>query len=1304
MLKTFGPLCYNRTMHRVVPEFIIEKYRAGQFNGSFRAVGMFLDLSGFSTLTDALAKQGQYGAEILVGLMHNVFDPLVASVFEHGGRIVGFAGDGILAMFPIETDERSVALDALASAWWIQQTLASRPTQKTPFGSFSFSAKIGLSLGDVSWGILSSASQQESTYYFRGRAVDDSASAEHLARAGETHLSRSLTDVLQDDILVERGEAFDRLTGIRPQLPAPNPLKFPSFDADISRIFLPEIILNRDERGEFRQAVNLFMRFPDLPNEKLWDFVQTLFRLKDQYGGLINRLDFGDKGCNMLMLWGAPVAYENDIGRALNFLLDLKDSVDFPITTGVTYYLAHAGFLGGEIFECYTCYGWGVNLASRFMMSAPEGHTWIDERVARRIKNRFDFTYLGAQRFKGFDTEQKVYQLQRRKPHEDAPHQGELVGRAAELSRLTEFLGPLWQGKSAGLISIWGEAGIGKSRLVYELRVSPSLEHREALWAFCHSDQVLRHSFNPFRYWLLRYFGLTSEMGDELRKQAFNQKLDELLASLPDPELAADLGRVRTALGALLDLTWPDSFYEKLDAEGRYNNTLLALTSLLKAESLRQPVVIFIEDAQFLDEDSAAFLPRLKRALADYPVAIIVSARRSGTDSALESLSDAVIELGALSTQAMASLAEIYLGGEASPELVDFLQERSEGNPYFAEQILIYLQEERLLDTGEGGWRISRALRDASLPADIRALLMAHLDQLSGTVRDIIQTASVLGREFDSQTLAAVLGDGATLPDLLREAEQAEILSPVTQRRYTFRHGLLRDAAYSMQTRARRQELHAAVVDSLERLYVNEIEPHYGELAHHAERATLTDKALHYLPLAATQAMDAYQNAKAVDYLSRALSLIPEQELRTRFDLLRKRVEVLHRIGDRKMEIGDIETLDSLASLLGDLPFTARALLARANYCSATGDYTSAIRIAEDVIDLMKASSPEITLEAYSYLASSLFRLGRLDESLAKARSGLVLARQAGARRSEAQMLSGMGLISIEQNKILDAMGYLEQSIKIARQISDEVIEISALNNFGNAAASLGDYSMAYECYERSYRGFQTRGDRSGEGTMLNNLGWVAGMRGDFDAARSYQQQALKIAREVGNQHQEAYTLINLSALLGIQGDAVGARECAALGYDLCRKIGERSGEAWALLNLGHSYILTEDLDDAQAAYEQSLSIREEMRQSNLSAEALAGLIQIALFKDDLAALAERTESVLSIMDKDWEFSGAEDPLRVYFVCYQALRKMKDPRSRDVLKSAKRLLEAQVSKFKDESARRMYVENVPWRRAIYQTD
>src|SRR5690606_39400981 len=125
----------------------------------------------------------------------------------------------------------------------------------------------------------------------------------------------------------------------------------------------------------------------------------------------LSRLDFGDKGCNMLMLWGAPVAYENDIGRALNFLLDLKSRVDVPITAGVTYYIAHAGYLGSSMYEDYTCYGWAVNLASRFMMSASPGESWVDDRIARRVARNFELDFVGSQRFKGFASEQKVYLL-----------------------------------------------------------------------------------------------------------------------------------------------------------------------------------------------------------------------------------------------------------------------------------------------------------------------------------------------------------------------------------------------------------------------------------------------------------------------------------------------------------------------------------------------------------------------------------------------------------------------------------------------------------------------------------------------------------------------------------------------------------------------------------------------------------------------------------------------------------------------------------------------------------------------------
>src|SRR6266498_798048 len=247
-------------MHRVVPELIIENYRAGRFRGEFAAVGMFLDLSGFSTMTDTLMQHGQHGAEVLAGLTHGVFDPLVGSIFEYGGKIVGFAGDGIMALYPIESDARSTALRALTSAYVIQQRLAENPNRQTVYGKFSISAKIGLASGFVSWGILPSEAGDQATYYFRGSSVDESAESEHHAKAGDILLTEAMWKLLQGSITITPCDAFQRFVGFRVELPHPSRIDFPPVDLSISRLFMPEEVIKYGTRGEFRQVVNLFMR------------------------------------------------------------------------------------------------------------------------------------------------------------------------------------------------------------------------------------------------------------------------------------------------------------------------------------------------------------------------------------------------------------------------------------------------------------------------------------------------------------------------------------------------------------------------------------------------------------------------------------------------------------------------------------------------------------------------------------------------------------------------------------------------------------------------------------------------------------------------------------------------------------------------------------------------------------------------------------------------------------------------------------------------------------------------------------
>jgi len=1294
-------------MHRVVPELIIENYRAGCYSGEFPAVGMFLDLSGFSTMTDALMQHGQHGAEVLAGLMHGVFDPLVESVFDYGGKIVGFAGDGILALYPVEPDIRSTALRALTSAGVIQKRFKENPVRQTVYGKFSVSAKIGLASGSVSWGILRSTNGDQATYYFRGRVVDESAEAEHHAKAGDILLTPEMWKFLQEEIYTTPCDSFHRFNGFRLELPSPKRVVFPSVDLDVSRLFMPEEVIAYDVRGEFRQVVNLFMRFPDLSELHLRDLMSKVFELRNKYGGLVSRLDFGDKGCNLLILWGAPTAYENDIGRALNFLLDLKSQVDFPITAGVTYYIAHAGYLGSSMCEDYTCYGWGVNLASRFMMGAPSGEVWVDDRIARRVSKRFEIEFVGRQLFKGFAAEQKVHRLLGYKQTLEPIYHGELVGREEELTQLAHFIEPLWQNKFAGLLLVSGDAGVGKGRLVYEFRSSKLFEGKKILWTVCQSDQILRQSFNPLRSWLLRYFGLFADQSLDERRHLFETRLDGLLASLTDRELARELDRTRSILGALLDVYWNGSLYAQLDAEGRYNNTILALIALLKAESLRQPVVMFLEDFQFIDNDTKDFLPRLQRAILaageSYPIAIIVTTRPS--DRSLgQDLINARIDLRGLDREAIARFTETMLGGAAAPNLVTLLLNRSEGNPYFVEQIIRYLQEENFIEMSKDGWSLVRRLRNNFLPGDIRSILVARLDQLARRVKEIVQTASVLGREFELQVLLQMLREEQNIQAYVAEAEKAAIWAPLNEMRYIFSHGLLRDAAYEMQMSFRRQELHTLAVKAVETLFADDLKAHYVELAYHSDRAELSSKAQAYYALAGKASADLYQNSQGIEYYTRALAYTPLDDPDAQFSLLLTRVELFNRLGERLSQLQDLESLKKLAHLLDDPRRLAKVEMLFAHYYISISDYPAVVQRSERVVELNRTvEDADILLDTYRVWPLALLRQGKLEDAMKIAQAGRQLAQRYGDPIKEGYILNAMGLIAIEQKDPTIAHGYLERAFSIAKETGDRRLESMSLANLGNSAGYVRqDYASAREYYEKDFALSHEWGERSSEVISLANLGWVAGMQGDFQAARSYQERALLISREIANPYMEIYILINLSAVTGITNEAKISLTYAQTALDLSRKSSDPSSEAWSLLYIGYAYLLFDDFQQAEEAFRRSIAIRDKLGQLGMKTEALAGLIQTLLLKGDQAAAMSETESIISYLQTGGTLDGAEEPLRVYHACYLALEKAQDPRSPRILYEAVQLLDAHLSRLKGEDSRRMYVNNVPWRLAIQQ--
>jgi class 3 adenylate cyclase/tetratricopeptide (TPR) repeat protein len=1294
-------------MDHLLPAFILQQYAAGTRSGNLSAAALFVDLSGFSTITDMLARHGQHGTEVLATTMIALFDPLVRAVYEHGGFISAFAGDGLTAIFVGDGD--SATGHAVAAALRIAAQIRARPAIDTEYGTFETSFKLGLGLGDVGWRIITSTNGCPAIYYFQGVAIDGAIAAEQLANAGEIVLASAMYHAVAGTLEVEPVGQHFRIIDVSAPLPAARAFSPLHFDVELIARFLDPGILQQRASGEFRQVISVLLSLPTIRTAAQLDvFAQTFFALQDRYGGLANRLEFDDKGAHLVLFWGAPSAHENDVERALNFLLDLQTQTAIPLSAGVTYRIAHAGFIGGEWHSEYTCYGPGTNLAARFMTAAPRGEIWVDEHVAQRAAARFDVAFEREMTFKGFAQPEKVYVLLDRKDSAETFFEGAMVGRDAELARLARFVQPLTRGEYAGMMIVWGEPGLGKSRLLYAFLTAARMEHPALLSALCQTDEILRRSLNPFRYWLRRYFGVSPTLAEAPNKRSFNRKLDELIRSTTGEALAAELEHGRSFLGALVELRWSDSLFEELDAQARHDNTLIALTALMRAESLRQPVVILLEDAHWLDDDSKVFLAQLVQALQaarttagrSYPIAILATARPEETALPLVEVASDQLQLGQLDATALAGLLETHLGAPPTGSLVSMVAGRAEGNPFFAEQLVRYLKEEGLLQETAQGWDVrDRQLREP-LPADVRAVLAARLDRLVAEVREVVGTAAVLGREFEVRLLSRMLKGDETLPGKVAAAEKAAIWSPLGELRYLFKHTLLRDTAYRIQVRARRQALHALAVSALEELYAADIAGHYPELAYHSEQAMLKDKARHYLRSAGDSASANYQNSLALDYYRRALAMTGKGDLNGRYELLLAQETLLRSLGRQEERQLLLERLAELVSALGDGEKQAAVAVRHAFLAVDMGDHARAVALSQEAMALAReAEAPLLVVQAHLLGAASLMRQGRTAEAERLAEAGRELAERISDQRGEAQCLNILGMNCLEREDREAAARHFARGLACARALGDRRLQAQLYNNLGLLAGHRGDYAAAQDHYEQALLLAREIGERAGEGTALGNLGWLAGMTAKHEEAFAAYARSLRIAREVGDRVSEVYTLINLSACLDVLADIPRAAGYAEEALQIAQDTGERSAEAWALTYLGHSHLSAGELEAAGNAYRLALAIRRELKQDMLATEPAAGLAAVHLARHDGTAAQAALRDLLPQLDGSI-LPGTDDPLRVYHTAYRVLEAAGDPRARTILEQAHSVLEERAQQIQDEAIRRAFLERSASHQAI----
>lgn len=1138
------------------PEFILDRHRAGRSDGVMDACAIDIDISGFSRVTDVLSARGPEGAEVLADLIRAIFEPLTACVHEFGGFVANYVGDGFLALFPQGAGLDDALRRGLAAGWEMRQTIRSRHKFRTPFGTFDINARIGIAEGQVRWRIFGDPQRRRHIYYFDGAPIVEVARVRQLAGLGElcatlgsaAKFADVATTTLTGDKLACCVETVDTL-------PLPSVLGPAQVSGDpLVTEFVPESIATASSTGEFRQTANLFLKL-EHPDRDLDRFVQAIFQAQDRFGGFFNGLTDGDKGCTALIFWGAPIATEDDVGRALEFCNHILTRPDLTISAGLTCGLAHAGFSGSTRQAVYTCSSRHVNLAARLMSAAKPGALYLDGAARNHAQERFETDFVGNLDLKGYAEPQPVYALGTRKDFQARVNtSGEIVEREAEIAELLGVVDRVFQTGQAGAAAVVGSAGSGKTAVLTALeeRMLASVargDAPEARIVRLTAETGQGRPFGPLRKALEALLGLAGAAAGQHRRAMFDAALDRLQTGADSALLKEELGFVRFFLAALLDVNLAGSTFAQV-LELRARNIARAVIVTLQALAGSRRLIVIADDLTSFDADSQDSLRQLTEQTA-VPVAVIASSRLDdrgeipGLPFAPERLLT-IVSMRPLSAEAVRSVAETALGAPVSTRVVDYLLTKTAGNPLYLEQLILTLNASGdFLHLGAGQTTRVELAPNASahIPQGLNGVLVARIDRLPARLKSVIQVAAVLGYEFEGPLLAAMLGDDALVAGAL-EAGQAQLIwDEQSPGRYRFRHAMLRDSVYDMQLVVVRRNLHRQAAQALEQLDGKPDLLRLGALAYHFEHAEMPEMAQRYLLRAGDMAHDSYDAPNAVRYYRLLLKYEIERELQVR---------VSARLGALLVLTGDWEealaTLDSgLSAILGadDPAQEIEILIALGDVLRQSGDFARArerLELARAIA--RRAGNERLLCKALGILGGTYKYSGDYARALVIYQEALTVAERAQEDNMIAVSLAGLASIHGLLGAYEKAIDHNRRAIPILERLGNRHELVYPIANLGIDLFTIGKHEEALAIFERALLESSAIGDRAGIWFAHHFIGRLYHETGKVRRAIQAYERALLERRALGGDSIPYNTLPHLAsakAALGQDAAAIAA-------------------------------------------------------------------------------------------------------------------------------------------------------------------
>ncbi len=754
------------------------------------------------------------------------------------------------------------------------------------------------------------------------------------------------------------------------------------------------------------------------------------------------------------------------------------------------------------------------------------------------------------------------------------------VGRTAELQRLQVAVARARVGYSSFAL-IGGESGVGKSRLVQEVRTGALVQGLLVLPGQATSDGGAAYQLwrEPLR-WLA-------------------------LLSAPDALEAAVLQPLVPDIAELLE--HPVAQAPVLETKAATTRLFTTVTDLLRRSAMRHPLLLLLEDLHWADEQSLALLQWLNRALFEHAdnecALLIVATYRRGETPTLPERFVGIdpIHLPRLVGEQIAQLSVAMLGKEgARPRVIDFLQRETEGNTFFVVEILRALAEEvgRLDQIG------TMTLPQQIFPGGVQQVIQRRLRRVPAPFQPALQLAAVAGRQLDLAVLQHA-AEHVIWTAVLDSCVNAAVLE-WQDNHWQFTHDKLRDGLLATLPTATQQRYHQQIGEALESVYSTQLASHYAALAYHFGQTDDQSRERTYLQLAGETAKTTYANDAAIDFYARLLHRIesapPPDTSADKAAIERLHRQTLLAQGDVLQLVGRWDEAEQhfqqallSSSAQNQQQTTVQSLYALGLLQRIRGDFGGALGYLQEAQALALVVQANERVDILLEIGNVYYLQGNYSEARPYLQEGLAVAEEQANRSAVAAAYQRLGSIHFSQGNYAAARTDTTRAWEIYRALDNKLGMANALNNLANIDRSVGDYPTAQNRRVETLTLRRAIGDQWGVAASLNNLAVIPYIQGDFATARQYWQESLSLRNALGDRWGAGQTLDNLGLVFFSEGDYTQACQYHEQSLALRRQLGDRWGLSISLSNLAHAELYRGRLAIAQTHYRESLTLCHEL-------------------------------------------------------------------------------------------------------------